>query len=67
MENNMNKTSKYNVGDKVVYLDVHKELSVGTISSIEKTNDGSKNLYLLSTSPYLRCEEDILEIKKSHF
>ena len=51
---------EYKVGDRVFYLDTNKECKLGTIAQVDKTNDGSKNLYLLSSYPYLRGEEEIL-------
>ena len=50
----------YKVGDRVYYFDNMKELKVGTIKEIEKTNDETRNLYLLTNYPYLRYEEEIL-------
>lgn len=62
----MEKKAKYNVGDKVVYLDVDKIEKVGSINAIEWTeiSDWSKEsnpLYLVGTCPYLRDEEEILD------
>lgn len=57
--------TKYNVGDKVVYLDIHGDENVGTINSITCTqildwNKESKPLYWISNYQYLRAENEIL-------
>ena len=58
--------TKYNVGDKVAYLDIHGDEKVGTISSITCTqitdwNKESKPLYFVGRDAYLRAEDEILE------
>lgn len=55
---------KYKVGDKVIYLDNQKDQKVGTIKEVETTNDGKRNLYLIHNYPYLRYEEEILEVNE---
>lgn len=55
---------KYKVGDKVIYLDNQKDQKVGTIKEVETTNDGKRSLYLIHNYPYLRYEEEILEVNE---
>lgn len=59
--------TKYNVGDKVVYLDIHGDENVGTINSITCTqildwNKESKPLYFVGRDAYVRTEEEILRL-----
>lgn len=65
MENNMKRKPKYNVGDKVIYLDLQKICDVATITEIElmeeyEWNKEAKFLYSLKEYPYLRYEEEIV-------
>ena len=57
--------AKYKVGDRALYLDNQKEYKVGIIDEIDKTNDGTRVLYLLHNYPYLRYEEEILEVERN--
>lgn len=57
---------KYNVGDRVIYLDNQKDERVGNISEVDKTNDGKRNIYLVHNYPYLRYEEEILEVSSNN-
>ena len=64
----MEVAAKYNERDRVVYLDVDGLEKVGTISVVSKTDvhpwcTEAKPLYMLSTSPCLRGEEDIIELR----
>lgn len=57
--------TKYKVGDKVVYLDIHNHEQKGTINEVTCTlitdwNKESKPLYWISSSQYLRAENEIL-------
>lgn len=57
--------AKYNVGDKVIYLDIHKAVKSGTVEEITQTEiyDWSKEpkaLYMITHCPYLRYEEEII-------
>ena len=57
--------TKYKVGDKVFYLDITGDEKVGTINEVLATdvykwNKEVKPLYLLSSSPYYRSEDEIL-------
>lgn len=57
--------AKYKVGDKVDYLDIHKAVKSGTIEEVTQTEvyDWSKEqkfLYLITSCPYLRYEEEII-------
>lgn len=59
--------TQYNVGDKVVYLDIHGDEMVGTISGITCTqildwNKESKPLYFVGRDAYVRTEEEILRL-----
>ena len=54
---------KYNVGDKIVYLDIFKEYKTGVIKEIDLSKD-KRNLYLIYNYPYLRYEEEILGLHK---
>lgn len=63
--------AKYNVGDKVMFLDINNEERAGTIGAVEWTqvvdwNAESSPLYLMSTYPYLRDEDDILDFYKEY-
>lgn len=65
------KKAKYDVGDKVVYLDVDKIERVGSINAIEWTeisdwNKESSPLYLVGTCPYLRDESKILGFNEDY-
>lgn len=67
----MEKKAKYNVGDKVMFLDINNEEKAGTIGAVEWTqvvdwNKESSPLYLMSTYPYLRGEDDILDLYKEY-
>ena len=57
----------YNVGDKVSYLDISGDKKSGTILEVDSTdiyewNKVIKPLYLITNSPSLRSEEDILRV-----
>lgn len=59
--------NKYNVGDKVKYLDVAKVETKGIIAEVLHTdiydwNKEEKPLYFISNYPYVRTEEEILEL-----
>lgn len=59
--------SKYKKGDKVFYLDIGGDENVATISEVTYTeiypwNDEIKPLYMMNTYPYLRTEEEILDL-----
>ena len=54
---------KYNVGDRVIFLDNQKDEKVGTVKEVEESFDGKRNLYLMHNYPYLRYEEEILEVE----
>ena len=63
----MERATKYNIGDKVKYLDLYNMVGYGTIEGIEQTDvyewsSEVKNLYLITHCPYLRREEEILEL-----
>lgn len=63
---------KYNIGDKVAYVDLHKTVSFGIIVDIKQTDeyewnkDKIEDLYLISTCPYLRREENIIGFAVGH-
>lgn len=52
---------KYKIGDKVRYLDCNKQEKEGMIRERLRTNDESRNLYIVWGYGYLRYEEEILE------
>lgn len=57
--------AKYNVGDKVKYLDLDKKVRYGTITEATHTdiydwNKEEKPLYMINTCQYFRFEEEIL-------
>ena len=59
--------SKYKKGDRVFYLDIGGDENVATISEVTYTevyswNDEIKPLYMMNTYPYLRTEEEILDL-----
>lgn len=61
--------AKYNVGDKVTYLDMHKVVKSGTIEEVTQTEvydwcKEPKALYLITNCPYLRYEEEIIGLYK---
>lgn len=56
----------YNVGDKVIYIDIYGNEKDGTVLEIDSTdindwNDEIKPLYLITGSPYLRSEDEVFE------
>lgn len=60
---------KYKVGDRVKYYDVHNVKRRGFIIEVSETDvyewnkdKEQKYVYLLSSSDYLRYEEDIIEL-----
>lgn len=62
--------AKYNVGDKVKYLNLDKKVRYGTITEVTHTdniydwneNEEEKPLYKVNTCLYFRFEEEILGI-----
>lgn len=68
MENKLEEREPlYKVGDRVVYIDYNKTEKTGTITKIEVTDvyDWNKDkeqkfIYLITTSLYLRYEDEIL-------
>ena len=61
------KIAKYNVGDRVLYLDINFVEKIGTISAVEETgiykwSKEVKFVYLIGSSPYFRNEDEILEL-----
>lgn len=63
----MKKEPKYNVGDRVIYLDLEKDCDVATIIKVEEVDvykwnkdKEDKFLYSLKEYPYLRYEKEIV-------
>lgn len=59
--------NKFNVGDKVKYLDIYKIEHVGSIAEVLHTdiydwNKEEKPLYFISNYPYVRTEKEILKL-----
>lgn len=59
--------AKYNVGDKVKYLNLEKKVRYGVITEVTHTdiyewnkNEEEKPLYMINTCKYYRFEEEIL-------
>lgn len=59
--------NKYNVGDKVIYLDLQKNKYVGVIKDVQEMDEHEWNkdkedrcLYLLNNYDYLRNESEIV-------
>lgn len=68
---NMKKEPKYNVGDKVIYLDLQKNCDIGIIKKVEEMveyewnkNKEDKHLYKLNNYDYLRYEREIVGLYK---
>ena len=53
--------NKYEVGDKVYYLDNKKEYRIGTVREVEEDETG-ENLYLITGCLYLRSKEHIYSL-----
>lgn len=50
---------KYNVGEKVYYLDEKNNYKFGKIKTIERDDTNKNDLYLISGCEYLRSKEHI--------
>lgn len=68
----MENKAKYNVGDKVCYLDICNDKKFGTINEVIMTDNDyewskeSEPLYLMSCYPFLRNEKHILGYKEDY-